>query len=56
MSSGTVKPNLRKTEAIYQWASLTDVKELQEFLGFCNYYGHFVHYFLDIAAPIYVLL
>ena len=26
------------------------------FLGFCNYYGHFLHHFIDIAIPPYTLL
>ena len=56
MSSGTIKPDPKKTEAILQQASPTNVKESQVILGFCDYYGRFVHYFTDKAAPLYALL
>ena len=28
---------------------------MQVFLGFCNYYGHFMRHFADISAPLYAL-
>ena len=31
-------------------------KELQTFLGLCNFYAKFVHKFADIAAPLHELL
>ena len=45
ISSGIFKPDPKKTEVILQWNSPTNVKELQVFLGFVNYYSHFVRYF-----------
>lgn len=34
----------------------TNVKELQQFLGICNYYKKFVSHFSEICAPLYRLL
>ena len=56
ISSSNIKCNHKKTEAIKLWTSPTYVRILQVFLGFCNYYGRFVHHFADIAAPLYASL
>ena len=53
--SGTVKLYTKKTEAISKWASLTKPRELQVFLGFYNYYGHFICHFANLAEPLYNL-
>ena len=37
-------------------ASPTNVKELQVFLNYYNYYGRFVHCFAGISAPLYAPL
>ena len=45
-----------KTSAIGKLAQPTCKKELQMFLGMCNYYARFVHHYVHIAAPLYGLL
>ena len=45
-----------KTEAIDKCPKPTCVKELQIFLGMCNYYAKFVASFANVAAPLYALL
>ena len=52
ISNSTAKQDPKKTKA----TSPINLKELQVFLSFCNYYGHFVYYFSDIVGPFYTLL
>ena len=50
-----VKTDPAKLEAITKWPIPTKVRELQSFLGFCNYYRKFINRFADIARPLYAL-
>ena len=54
ISSGIVKPDPKKTVAIKQLAS-TNTIEFQVYVGFCNYYSHFVRCYAKISAPLYDL-
>ena len=56
ITNGSVKPDPRKTQAILKWKSPENIKQLQTFLGFCNYYGKFVPHFAHLASPLYNLL
>ena len=44
-----------KTKAIRTWARPTRKKEIQSFLGFCNFYRRFIEGFSKIAKPLYQL-
>ena len=44
-----------KTKAIRTWARPTRKKEIQSYLGFCNFYGRFIEGFSKIAKPLYQL-
>ncbi|CAI7748986.1 unnamed protein product [Closterium sp. NIES-53] len=46
----------RKIEAVKEWKVPENVKELQQFLGFANYYNRFVPQYAKIAAPLTDLL
>ncbi|CAI5988722.1 unnamed protein product [Closterium sp. NIES-65] len=46
----------RKIEAVKKWKVPENVKELQQFLGFANYYNRFVPQYAKIAAPLTDLL
>ncbi|CAI7903169.1 unnamed protein product [Closterium sp. NIES-54] len=46
----------RKIEAVKKWKVMENVKELQQFLGFANYYNRFVPEYVKIAAPLTDLL
>ncbi|CAI7761582.1 unnamed protein product [Closterium sp. NIES-53] len=46
----------RKIEAVKKWKVPENVKDLQEFLGFANYYNRFVPQYAKIAAPLTNLL
>ncbi|CAC5383461.1 unnamed protein product [Mytilus coruscus] len=40
------------TESISSWKILENVKEVQQFLGLCNYYRRFILHFSEIASPL----
>lgn len=41
-----------KTTAICDWPALINKKELQQFLGFCNFYHQFIQNYSAIAKPL----
>jgi hypothetical protein len=49
----TVDPD--KVSAITDWERFTKIKELQSFLGFCNFYRLFIEDFSRIAKPLHRL-
>jgi hypothetical protein len=42
-----------KISAIIKWERPTKIKELQSFLGFCNFYRLFIENFSRVAKPLY---
>ncbi|CAI7840285.1 unnamed protein product [Closterium sp. NIES-53] len=56
VSADGVHVDPRKIEAVKKWKVLENVKELQQFLGFANYYNRFVPQYAKIAAPLTDLL
>ena len=44
-----------KVEAIQNWPTPTDLKDVQSFLGLCNYYRRFVPSYSHIATPLTAL-
>jgi hypothetical protein len=44
-----------KVSAVANWPEPENKKELQSFLGFCNYYCRFIKDFSEIARPLYDL-
>ena len=47
-----VKPNPELVQKVKSWQAPTNLKEVQQFLGLCNYYRQFVKDFSTLAAPI----
>ena len=41
-----------KTEALTSWLTLKKLKELQSFLGFCNFYRWFIKDYSKITKPL----
>jgi hypothetical protein len=41
-----------KTAAINDWLPPTNLKEVQQFLGLCNYYRRFIRHFSTVALPL----
>ena len=44
-----------KLKAVSSWPTPTKVKNIQEFLGFCNFYRQFVKNYLALACPLFDL-
>ncbi|GJP56055.1 hypothetical protein CLOM_g15120 [Closterium sp. NIES-68] len=56
VSAQGVHVDPKKIEAVRTWKSPENVKELQQFLGFANYYNRFVPQYAKITAPLTNLL
>ncbi|KAK3565402.1 hypothetical protein QTP86_007940 [Hemibagrus guttatus] len=51
-----VEMDLTKVQAVTEWPNPTTVKELQRFLGFANFYRHFIQNYSSMAGPLTSLL
>lgn len=56
ISQNQVKMDPKKIEAVEKWSTLSNVKQVQRFLGLCGYYRRFVKDYAKIAAPLNKLL
>ena len=56
VGSGELRVDPDKVSAVADWAAPRDIKGVQQFLGFANYYNHFIRDFARVAAPISNLL
>ncbi|GJP62161.1 hypothetical protein CLOP_g19253 [Closterium sp. NIES-67] len=56
VSAQGVHVDPKKIEAVHAWKMPENVKELQQFLGFANYYIRFVPQYAKIATPLTNLL
>ena len=48
--------NSKHVKSIFKWPWLQTYHDIQVFLGFCNFYWHFIYNFSGIAWPLYNLL
>jgi len=55
LSKDGLKMDKEKVKAILDWPVPTNVKEVQSFIGLCNYYRLFIKDFAKIASPIHKL-
>jgi hypothetical protein len=55
ISAGNVRMDPAKVQGIMKWPRPTKVKEIQSFLGFCNFYRRFIHDYSKIAHPLFQL-
>ena len=56
VGSGELRVDEDKVVAVADWEAPQNIKGVQQFLGFANYYNRFVPDFATIAAPISNLL
>ena len=55
ISGSGIKTDPKKISALKDWPTPSTVKEVQSFVGFCNYYRRFVKNFASIAKPLHNL-
>ena len=51
-----VRPNPNKTKSILEAPNPKDTKQVQAFVGLCNYYSRFIPNFSHVMSPLYHLL
>jgi len=61
LGSDGVSMHINKTSAIREWpeprgSHTRKIKDLQAFLGFCNFYRRFIHQYSEVVAPLTALL
>ncbi|CAF1063173.1 unnamed protein product [Brachionus calyciflorus] len=56
VSENEIKMDLSKIEAIKNHLAPKNIKQLQSFLGLCNYYRRFAEKFSYIAQPLFIVL
>ena len=52
VGKGGIQMDPVKLKAICEWSPLANVKAVQSFLGFCNFYWKFISSFSDIPHPL----
>jgi hypothetical protein len=52
VGNGRVQMDSVKVQGVIDWPTPTTHREVQSFLGFCNFYRHFVRGFAGIAQPL----
>jgi hypothetical protein len=52
INANGVEMSTRKVEAIRSWETSKNLKEVQRFLGFANFYCRFIENFSGVARPI----
>ena len=52
LSKGGLYMSEEKIEAITDWPTPRKVKDIQSFLGFCNFYRRFIHGYSEITIPL----
>ncbi|XP_041810033.1 uncharacterized protein lrfn4b [Chelmon rostratus] len=55
VSPGSIQMDPAKVSAVVEWATPSDRKQVQRFLGFANFYRRFVRNYSSIAAPLHAL-
>jgi len=55
ISKGELQMDLVKLQAIKDWLHPKSVKDIQKFLGFCNFYQHFIRAYSTLAHPLFDL-
>ena len=56
LEGGTVTMDPIKVSGVQDWKAPKTIRDIHTFLGFCNFYHHFIHGFSQIAKPLNNLL
>jgi len=52
----SIEMQKEKVDEVLSWPVPRNIKKVQKFLGFTNYYRQFIKDFARIAAPLYLLV
>ncbi|CAC5397868.1 unnamed protein product [Mytilus coruscus] len=52
VSKNGVHPNPKIVESVKKWKTPSNIKEVQQFIGLCNYYRQFILKFSEVASPL----
>ena len=52
ISKDSIIMSTEKMQAVKDWPTLKTVKNIQEFLGFANFYKRFMENFMKVAQPL----
>ena len=52
VGKGQIQMEQEKIKAVKEWKMLTKVKDVESFLGFVNFYRHFIQNFSHTAKPL----
>ena len=55
LSSKGLAPSIKKVKAVNDWPIPRNVTQVQQFLGFCNFYRRYIPHYSNIAYPLYEL-
>ena len=55
VTTGNVWIDPAKVDTIVHWPALKNLKDIQSFLGFANFYQHFIYEFSWLATPLTAL-
>src|SRR5262245_30885590 len=55
VGNGRIRMDPVKIQGISEWPTPKCKRDLQSFLGFCNFYRRFIHHFAQIAHPLHYL-
>jgi len=52
VGKGQIQMEQEKIKTVKEWKTLTKVKDVESFLGFANFYQHFIQNFSHTAKPL----
>ena len=55
LASGGIRPSTQKIKAVTDWEIPKNVRHVQSFLGFTDFYRRFIRNYSSIASPLYKL-
>ena len=55
LASGGIKPFIKKMQAVTDWEVPINVRHIQSFLGFTNFFRRFIRDYSSIESPLYNL-
>jgi hypothetical protein len=55
ISEGELRMDPIKLKAVKDWPRPKTIKDIQKFLGFCNFYRRFVQDYSELARPLLIL-